>query len=272
MPVYYSRQDKIRGSDGTYVILEEHGEGGQVHVYVALDPQGNKVCLKVLILPDAAHAAHQLKCAQMLEKAALTPGWEHARNYLVAPYRYFVDGDHFLVEPYIEGQTLAYRLQPDKRIPYGKARHILKAVTLALMLFERAGLAHRDATPNNIQLSENLEDVVLLDTGLAGELLRAPRTPGFTPGYAPPEQYAHAPVSTASDVYCFGATAYHMLVGCPPFPTTRNEEFHGHRWNASLAKNLHAADVPEDIVWLIGRMLSYEPHDRPSLREVIKTL
>ncbi|MBE7492917.1 MAG: serine/threonine protein kinase [Planctomycetes bacterium] len=271
MPVCYSPSDKIRGDFGEFTIVEELGQGGQVHAYRALDPIGFQVCLKVLIRPSVAHANHQLRCASLLSKTARTPGWEHAINHIVAPTSYFINGDHFLVEPYIEGETVAHRLQPDNRIVYQSARHILKAVTLALMLFERAGFAHRDPTPSNIQMFM-FDNVVLLDLGLSGELLRPPIMPGFTPGYAPPEQYAHASVNTASDVYCLGATAYHMLTGCPPFPTAPTEEFHGLRWNASLAKHLHTAQVPEEVIALIGRMLAYEPTDRPSLREVIKTL
>ncbi|GIK51415.1 MAG: hypothetical protein BroJett014_03880 [Planctomycetota bacterium] len=272
MPEQYCAPDVINGPDGNYVILAELGDGGQANAYLARDPRGNKVCLKVLTLPNSEQANSQLDYARRLDQAAKTPGWEHARAHVIAPHSYFVSGDHFLVEQYANGNTLAHYLKPDNRIAYAVARPAAKAITVALMLVELAGLAHRDVNPNNIAFRNSPAEAALIDFGLASPLLRAPKFPGFTPGYAPPEQYQNAPASTACDVYSLGATLYHALTGAPPFPTTPTPVFHGQRWNAEHAKALVDSGIPPAVIALIERMLAYEPHDRPSLREVFKNL
>jgi serine/threonine-protein kinase len=80
---------------------------------------------------------------------------------------------------------------------------------------------HRDLKPANVLLTPEY-DVKVLDFGIAARL---DLTSGSdqrlygTPYYMAPEQIRRRPPTPATDVYSFGATAFHLATGRPPFNT-----------------------------------------------------
>ena len=73
-------------------------------------------------------------------------------------------GTAFLVMPYLEGQTLAQRLQRGA-VPFHEAMTIAIQIASALDRAHRAGIVHRDLKPGNIILTKT--GAKLLDFGLA---------------------------------------------------------------------------------------------------------
>ncbi|MGB3221009.1 MAG: protein kinase, partial [Anaerolineae bacterium] len=126
----------------------------------------------------------------------------------------------YLVMEYIEGEDLEEMLKrapnglPEKQV-LGWMEQILDAV--AYCHTYAAKVIHRDIKPANIRIRKADGVAVLVDFGIAkigGGKTRA-AAQGYSPGYAPPEQYGTG-TDTHSDVYALGATLYHLLTGRVP--------------------------------------------------------
>lgn len=126
----------------------------------------------------------------------------------------------YLAMEYVEGEDLEEML---KRAPNGLPEkqvlawldQILDAVAYCHAYTPK--VIHRDIKPANIRIRKADGVAVLVDFGIAkiggGKTRAAAR--GYSPGYAPPEQYGTG-TDTYSDVYALGATLYHLLTGRVP--------------------------------------------------------
>lgn len=132
----------------------------------------------------------------------------------------------YYVMEYLEGETLAAYVRRQGRLSAEETEYFMQPLTEAVAALHRARLAHYDIKPENIILSrgsDNMVRAVLIDFGLAkhydqtGQATSAISTAGYSPGYAPMEQYAGLrEFSPQSDVYSLGATMYFCLTGHDP--------------------------------------------------------
>jgi serine/threonine protein kinase len=75
-------------------------------------------------------------------------------------------------------------------------------------------LVFRDMKPSNIMVTAD-DRIVLIDFGIARELIRTKGTMIGTEGYSPPEQY-RGEAEPRGDIYALGATLHHLLTGSDP--------------------------------------------------------
>ncbi|MGE0707040.1 MAG: serine/threonine-protein kinase [Planctomycetota bacterium] len=198
-----------------YIVLRELARGGMGAVFVARDPAGRDVALKVL-LPGVADERFALE-AQALARL------DHPGVVRVHSHGTDERGRVYLVMDLVPGAPLDERLRAG---PLGADEAVDLALELcaALEHAHAQGVVHRDLKPSNVLLVPGPRGTraVLADFGVAhvsdrtealtrtGELLG-------TPSFMAPEQASGAPVSAATDVYALGATLYAMLTGAPPF-------------------------------------------------------
>lgn len=165
----------------------------------------------------------------------------------------------------------------------------------ALSYCHSQGIVHRDIKPANILIADELERPVLIDFGLVTrkkeEAVDGQSMEGFThyrtttnsgrirgtPFYMSPEQVdpkgQFGTLSTASDVWCFGATLYFTITGQPPFPGASVVAIFESILKKEPPKpSLLAPKVEPWLDELILSCLSKDSKTRPSAKEVFEFL
>jgi len=122
----------------------------------------------------------------------------------------------FVLEEYIHGATLKTALTGES-LPVEKVADIAIQLCEVLELLHNTTppLIHRDVNPSNIIVTAD-GIVKLIDFNAAKEYKPSAvedTTTLGTKAYAAPEQYGYAKTDSRTDIYCLGATMYHMLTG-----------------------------------------------------------
>ena len=139
------------------------------------------------------------------------------------------DGIDFIVMEYLEGQTLAARLDKGA-LPTDEAIRYALEMADALDKTHRRGVIHRDLKPGNVMITKS--GVKLLDFGLARLHETAPDqriglsftrsvaetgTIAGTPQYMAPEQIEQGQCDARTDIFAFGCVLHEMLTGQKAF-------------------------------------------------------
>ena len=204
--------------EGLYHIEKELGRGGMGAVYLATEVQlGRKVAIKVL---PPAYSFGEGMVERFKREARTSATLDHPH---VIPIYRVSERDTLLwyAMKYIEGETLAQRMQRDGPLPFDVAADIIRQVAEALAYAHRRGVIHRDIKPANIMIDPE-GWVLVTDFGIA----KATGTVSITgsgsmlgtPHYMSPEQCAGSQLSPGADQYSLGVVAYQMLTGTLPFP------------------------------------------------------
>ena len=209
---------------GPYEIQSAIGAGGMGEVYKATDTRLDRI-VAVKVLPT--HVASDFDLKQRFEREAKTlAALSHPHICPVFDVGQ-QNGIDFLVMEYVEGQTLAERLEKGA-LPLDRVLQYAIQIADALDKAHRNGIVHRDLKPGNVMLTRS--GVKLLDFGLAklqpagavagmsvaGTMtspLTAQGTILGTLHYMAPEQVEGKDADARSDIFSFGAIVYEMVTG-----------------------------------------------------------
>ena len=155
----------------------------------------------------------------------------------------------YLVMGYVEGESLADRLEREGRLPRHTTLRILAEIADALAFAHREGIVHRDVKPDNILIEAKSGRAMLADFGIAraeGAATSVTMT-GMavgTPSYMSPEQATGTTaVDGRSDLYSLSVVGYRMLAGKLPFAGTSLQSL--------MAQ--HAVQKPDDLALAVAR-------------------
>lgn len=207
-----------------YQIEKEIGSGGFGVTFLAKDtrmPSQRTVVIKKLKPGNTDKVDHKIIEDFFLKEASILE--EIGRNHPNIPelYDYFEDGGNFyLVQEYIEGQTLA-DISP---ISQEQAFSILTSLLRTLQYIQDKGLIHRDIKPENIIIRSSDGLPVLIDFGAVKDSMgKVRRSSGSvissviigTRGFMSPEQSVGRPIFS-SDLYALGFTIIYALTNKLP--------------------------------------------------------
>jgi serine/threonine protein kinase/Tol biopolymer transport system component len=213
---------------GAYQILSLLGRGGMGEVWLAHDPRlGRKVAVKLL----PAEFTQDAERVRRFEQEARAASALNHPNIITIHEIGEIDGTHYLVTEFIDGETLRQRIA---RSPMELNEALDTAVQVAGALAEAhaAGIMHRDIKPENIMLRRD-GLVKVLDFGLAkltGRVITADNRvptqslihtePGLIIGtvqYMSPEQLRGLATDARTDIWSLGVVLYEMLARRTPF-------------------------------------------------------
>ncbi len=237
------------GTLGSYRLIAKIGQGGMGAVYKALHTHLEKVVAVKVLPPDrmkdsaaVARFRREMRVVGKLEHPNLVRAFDAGE----------IDGKHFLVMEYVEGENLSAISRRCGPLPIADACELIRQAAVGLEYAHEHGLVHRDIKPSNVMLSVAVSlrervsaslaasagqpdarsrsdaatvkaTVKILDLGLAllsearasqaGDLTDTGHIMG-TIDYMSPEQASdsHA-VDIRADVYSLGATLYALLTG-----------------------------------------------------------
>ncbi|GIV95885.1 MAG: hypothetical protein KatS3mg057_0542 [Herpetosiphonaceae bacterium] len=212
-------EDLVGRKLGKYELLQRLGEGGMGAVYRSFHPQLNRpVAIKILPPVVGQDSSFRVRFQREGQTMASLNHPNIIRVYDVDEQ----DGLYYMVMDYVEGGSLAQRLESGTPMGLYWACDLVARVAEALHYAHRKGIVHRDIKPANILLTAE-EDPIVADFGIAkllhqeGENLTAAGSVVGTPAYMAPEQILAGEVDGRSDLYSLGIVLYQLLTGHPPF-------------------------------------------------------
>ncbi|HLN58315.1 MAG TPA: protein kinase, partial [Thermoanaerobaculia bacterium] len=265
---------------GPYEIQAAIGAGGMGEVYRARDTRLERT-VAVKVLPEHLTSNEDLR--QRFEREAKTIS-QLSHPHICALYDVGREGDRdFLVMEYLEGETLAARLDKGA-LPSEQLLRYGIEIADALDKAHRQGIVHRDLKPGNVMLTKT--GVKLLDFGLAkfqagarekaiSEVSRlATQAQASQPltergtvlgtfQYMAPEQLEGGEADSRSDIFAFGAVLYEMATGRKAFSGKSQASLIGSILRDDPASvNEIAPMTPPALNRVIKTCLAKDPEDR----------
>ena len=254
---------------GEYRISGKLGEGGMGVVYAGQHPViGKRVAVKVL---SSACASDPDLVRRFVEEARAVNKIGHPNIIDIFSFGQLPDGRHYFVMEFLDGQSLADRLEKGD-IERAELRRLLRQICGALEAAHREGIIHRDLKPENIWIAAPKgEDAYakLLDFGIAklvdldtAKITQTGAAMG-SPQFMPPEQCMGRPVDRRADIYAMGVILYRIFTGTLPFQGKSLPELVYQQTTQTPVPPSRHRPVERDIERIILECLQKEPGRRP---------
>lgn len=205
--------------DGKYKILNKIGQGGMSVVYLAMNEKANKQWAIKEVRKDGVKDFEYIKQGLIVETNMLK---KLSHPNLPSIIDVIEDNDTFLiVMDYIQGNPLSKTLEEFGAQPQELVIEWAKQLcdVLGYLHSRKPPIIYRDMKPSNIMIKPD-GNITLIDFGTAREYDEqniADTTCLGTIGYAAPEQFGgQGQTDSRTDIYCLGATLYHLVTGCNP--------------------------------------------------------
>lgn len=273
---------------GRYVIGRVLGDGGFGITYIGYDLNlGRKIAIKEFFPQECATrqrgeseiVPHSGERGERYRKGL--EGFKEEASRLanlgsvegvVNVYDVFADnGTAYIVMEYIHGETVAQMMERKKHLGFGTTMNIIVPVLRSLDKVHKAGIIHRDVSPQNIMRTPEGK-MVLIDFGAARQFsltLNKSLSVVLKQGYAPVEQYDNKMQQASwTDVYATAATMYYMLTGVTPEYSYTRLLSDGLAPISELNPNL-----PPQLDDILAKALEVRPEDRTQTAgELLKQL
>jgi hypothetical protein len=250
--------DPAELKEGRYQLRGIIGEGSMGRTYLADDTSsGRKVAVKALY-PSRLATLKDLELFQ--REAEILQKLDHPRIPSYVDAFDIGEGEsarYYLVQTYVEGDTLRARLQHDERWSEDEVVALAKQILVVLRYMHgcEPPVVHRDIKPDNVILRASDGQPTLVDFGAVREVVRLTMGGGSTIigtyGYMPPEQLMGKAVP-GSDIYSLGITLLELLTHQTP------QDLHGEE----AERLIEAANLTDEFGRVLRRMCAPTLTDR----------
>jgi serine/threonine-protein kinase len=273
--------------DGKYQILARLGVGGMGEVYKALHIHLN--ALRVIKLMRSGIANDQGAHERFLREARMATRIHHPNVAALFDFATLEDGTRYMVSEYIEGINLHELINEGGPLSPRYAATLAVQALMGLDAIHRAGIVHRDVSPENLMVTrddEGNEVVKIIDLGIAkqwGDTTESKTKTGMFVGkwkYCSPEHLGIVNegerIDGRADIYSFGIVLYEMLTGVPPFQADTPHRYlmmHASQQPKSLQEMNPTTTASPELEALIFRALEKDRNKRfATAREFAKAI
>jgi Tol biopolymer transport system component len=229
-----------------YEILSLQGRGGMGQVYSARDLELDRIVALKFLPPGELYGPDS---ESLIREAKAASALNHPN--IITVYEVIRTGPELAIAmEYVEGTPL--RAYCHEAQAMDRVRHWGGQIAQALAAAHGRRIVHRDIKPENVMIRED-GIVKVLDFGIAGlaDAEMDALVVGGTPRYMAPEQIQGGTATAASDVYALGVVLFELATGSKP--------------SGGVA-------MPDELKDLVQRMMSPDPRQRPSAKDVAGAL
>ncbi len=260
-----------------HTIGRQLGRGGMGAVYLARDLQLDR-SVAIKVLPSEFASQPDVR-ERFLRETRTAAGFSHPN---IVPVFAVEDRGNVLAMAmgYIEGESVAERVQRAGPLTVKEAVRLLQDVGYALAYAHGRGVVHRDIKPDNIRLERATGRALVMDFGISrtiapastesrAGLTRVGEVVG-TPEFMSPEQASGDHVDGRSDLYSLGLVAWYAVTGILAIS--------GETTQKTLVKQLTETvppvssargELPTPLADAIDRLLRKDPEERFATAEAL---
>ena len=190
--------------------------------------------------------------------------------------------DIFAVYPFLTPDLLDYIIS-EEHLEIQHKKLLFLCMCKAVFHCHNLGICHRDVSLENFLLSEDKEQCLLIDFGLAVRMKPKENQHGWQPiyssvgktSYMSPEVFNRGNTipydGVANDIWCLGVCLYSMIFRSPPWRSTSmaDEHFKKLIMENKLKNLLEKKNIAPEIIDLQCKMLTLDPDERISLSEIL---
>lgn len=257
---------------GRYRLRSVLGEGSMGTVWAAYDEFLHRpVAVKEVRIPPGFPATQVEEMRERtLREARAIAALSHP-NVITLHDVVRENDEPFVVMEMLTARSLGGLLADHGPLTVEQAATVGESVAAALEAAHAAGITHRDVKPGNVLVAKD-GHVKLTDFGIARNVSEVTMTrTGImlgSPAYMAPEVASGKGVTPAADLWGLGATLFTVVEGHPPYDADGDP--------LATASAVVHDEVPRPsdgpFADLISRLMSKEPGDRPTPREVRREL
>jgi eukaryotic-like serine/threonine-protein kinase len=184
------------------------------------------------------------------------------------------DKEHpfFIMEFFPSGSLKLRIMRKEKEFLQEKVHDIFKQAMTGLAYMHASGWVHRDIKPENI-LVNSAGEVRIIDfaitqripKGMSKTFHRRAGSVQGTRSYMSPEQIRGQALDGRADMYSFGAAAYEVVTGRPPFRAGTPEDLlNKHLFEKPPSPVVFNPDITKEFAEFLLRLLSKRREERPN--------
>jgi serine/threonine protein kinase len=275
--------------EGKYEVLSRLRGGGQGEVYRVRHLHLHET--RIIKLLRAGLEAQTEAAERFHREARLATQVKHPRVATLHDYSRLPDGSFYMVWEYIEGQDVESWLREKGVFPVPIALELGIQALSGLEAIHRAGIVHRDLSPDNLMITSDrrgLLGVKIIDLGLAKDtedrslIESQEKAFGGKLNYCSPEHVGlieGVRPDRLSDLFSFAIVLYKMVSGRLPFDELGPGVSLASRFQRPpypLAERNPEIDVPAELDEVLRKALSIDRDDRfpaaSSFREALQAL